>query len=142
MVVTNMPQMLAAVTRAERAIGHGAIKEAVEEAGEIYAAEWKSLVPEREGHYKESIQTGEVTQNAAGQATVSVWPHHVGGVEASQQPSRYAGVLEFGGTVNRGAFVPAQPSMRPAFDNAQPKAEFVVKRAIAKRIAGLGIAGI
>jgi HK97 gp10 family phage protein len=111
-------------------------RQAVGQGAQVIADEWKRLVPTHEGHYRESIRVTTRSSTMGSEvegvrvirgASAVVQPRPVG-VPDPEQPFRYAGVLEYGGRLTpaqRSSYIPAQPSLRPAFDN---KAEAAVDK--------------
>lgn len=139
-VVTNLPQYLAQVERWWAIVSPPVLKQAAEEAIEIFEDEWKKLAPYLDGHYQESLRAEVDVQGK--EVVASVYPHRVAGVPEDEQPYRYASKLEFGGMLGpnqRNAFIPAQPSMRPAFESKKDEAEDAAKKVIGKTVLKLQV---
>lgn len=123
-MVTNGPAFVAQMSRLSLAVSAPVLASAAQAGGEVIRDEWRVLAPELEGHYRDSIQV-DVNPSAfgvlaRGEALATIYPHEVPGVPDAEQPFRYAGILEFGGQLSaaqHNAYIPAQPSARPALDN-------------------------
>jgi hypothetical protein len=109
----------------------------VKAGAELIADDWRENAPYFEGWYQESIRVDINNKNVAqlgmgiptGGVLASIYPHRVAGPAEEEQPYRYAGVLEFGGQLGprqRNAYIPAQPSARPAWDSGAPKAQTLI----------------
>lgn len=81
-------------------------------AGEVIAEAWRGFVPILEGHYRDSIHVAWLGKKGA--AVGTKW---LAGVPRNEQPVLYARRLETGDSE-----MPAQPSARPALEQARPEA--------------------
>lgn len=149
-VLTNGPQFIAALQAMELKLSRVVARTAVAAAGEVLREEWSERAKavdstgRGEGHYGDSI--GVTTRSstvASGEgralsgASATIAPRQVGGVPDDEQPARYAGVLEFGGTLSEAqhsSVIPPRPSAGPAFEAGAPKAvravEGVIRRVL------------
>lgn len=143
MVVRNMGQVIARLELLSVATGQDALKDAARAGAEVVATQWAGNVPEDEGNYRASIKA-EVASGAIndfvgghtgrGEAASTVYPHRVG-VEDSQEPFRYAGKLEFGGIVGRGAYIPPGGYARAAAEASEDAAIAAMSSSLLARIA-------
>lgn len=137
----NLPQVMASFEVLGKVVTGPTVRAAVQSGAEAIADDWRTMAPEFEGYYKDSIRVDMNETNIAalaagvpaGAILASIYPHRVGGPAEDEQPYRYAGVLEFGGQLGprqRNAYIPAQPSARPAFDSGAPKARAKIMAAL------------
>ena len=81
-------------------------------AGEIIAERWRALVSILEGNYRDAIHVAWLGKKGA--AVGTKW---LGNLPRNEQPVMYARRLETGDSE-----MPAQPSARPALEQARPEA--------------------
>lgn len=148
--VVNGPEVLAAFTKLGLVGSTKVTQPAVAAGAEKIAEAWRSEAPEFEGWFKESIQVdtsgkaiGAALSGSRGdEALAQIYPHPVGGVPEDEQPARYAGVLEFGGTLGpkqHNAVIPANPSGRRAIEAASDDCVDEIENRLQAAIAALGL---
>lgn len=134
------PHFAAQLRALDLKLGRIVARAAIKAAGEVIAEKWREKAAalntsgRAEGHYAASIgvRTRSQTMDDGGGgrmlrgANVVIAPYlPVGGVEDDEHPGRYAGVLEWGGHLGPkqgNAYIPAQPTARPALEEAGPDA--------------------
>lgn len=124
--VSGLDQLAAALKLLEKELSGPKADEALNAAGRIIADEWAQRAPEgtgpadpHPGAYRRSLEAaGSVRVTREGDVpTVSIAPTQLSDLPYEQQPHAYAGVLEYG-DADQGP----QPTARPAFDAAAPRA--------------------
>lgn len=125
-IIEGGPQLAKALLALDTKVRQKAAKEALANAGREIADEWAVMVPIGEapedphpGAYQRSLRDqGAVTVRATKNgASGSVRPAVLPELADDDQPRVYAAVLEFGDADRA-----AQPSARPAFESALPRA--------------------
>jgi hypothetical protein len=147
--VVNAPEVLAAFTKLGLVGSKKVLRPAIAAGAEKIAEKWRDEAPEDMGYFKESIQV-DTSGQAIGaalsgadsdEALAQIYPHPVGGVPEDEQPARYAGTLEFGGTLGpkqHNAVIPANPSGRRAIAASSDECVDEIESHLQAALAALG----
>jgi hypothetical protein len=116
---------------------------AIKAGGDVLAEAWRERVPVKDGYYRDAITVKTSTQSLGdvddpmirrlSGAMANIYPGVTPGPPDDEQPWRYASVLEFGGHLGprqNNSYIPAQPSLRPAFDAAVDDCVDAVERVL------------
>lgn len=135
-IITNGPQFIAALQAMDLKLSRIVARVAVRASGEVIAEKWRenarslNSTGRGEGNYANSIQVTTRSSTAAGGedgvrvlrgASCSISPTLKQPVPEDEQPSRYAAVLEFGGTLGEAqhfSHIPATGIARQAFESS------------------------
>ena len=111
------------------------LRTAITEAAQPIAEKAKQKIRRKSGELAESIYPNRAVLHRGGGMTVTVSTHG--------KPGRYAGPLEYGhvasGAFKNGPPVPANPFMRPAFDEKKEEAYERIVAGILELMNDLGI---
>jgi hypothetical protein len=126
------PELAQALARLDDTVRVKAPKDALLAAGSVLATEWQGRVPVLDANYQHSLEGAQRAAKTKAGASDSVAPRKVPGLPDGDQPSAYAARLEFGD-----ADRPAEPSARPAFDTAGPRAVQAAGEILGKAAEGV-----